>query len=402
MGHYRYVAKDQAGKSIKGKVEAPDERSLVNLLRQKSLLVISIAEFKPSDSKFPFLGKRRPPLTELVMFARQLATMIDAGIPVVQSIEILTEQTENIAFKRVLTGVKQSISSGSSLSQALAKQGVFSDLFINMTKAGEEAGSLDEIMDRLAVYLEKTAKLISKVRSAMMYPSIVISMAIGITLLLMIKVIPVFKTMYEDFGAELPMPTQTLISISEFLQKYIIYVLLCGVGVVIGFGQIAKTKKGGRQIDAIKLKLPIFGLMLRKMAVAKFTRTLATLIRSGVPILHALDITAHTAGNKVIEEAVLKVRTSIKEGENISEPLKASGVFPPMVVRMVAVGERTGELEKMLNKIADFYEDQVETMVAGLTSIIEPVIIAFLGVVIGGIVICMFLPIFSLANIVNA
>lgn len=402
MGHFRYVAKDAAGKSIKGKVEAPDERSLVNLLRSKNLLIISVSEFKPSESKIPFFGKRRPPLSELVMFSRQLATMIDAGIPVVQSMEILTEQTENVSFKKVLSGVKQSITSGSSLSQALAKQGVFSDLFINMTKAGEEAGSLDEIMDRLAVYMEKTAKLVGKVRSAMMYPSIVISMAIGITLLLLIKVIPVFKDMYEDFDAKLPTPTLALISLSEFLQKYILYVIIALTAVVIALGQYAKTKNGGRRIDAIKLKLPIFGPMLRKMAVAKFTRTLATLIKSGVPILHALEITAHTAGNRIVEEAVLRVRTSIREGENISEPLRASGVFPPMVVRMVAVGERTGELEKMLNKIADFYEDQVETMVSGLTSIIEPLIIAFLGVVIGGIAICMFLPIFSLANIVSA
>ena len=402
MGFYRYAAKDPGGKSIKGKVEAPDERSLVNLLRSKNLMIISVTEFKPSETRIPFFGKRRPPLSELVIFARQLATMIDAGIPVVQSIEILGEQTENVVMKKILIGVKQAVSSGSSLSQAFTKQGVFSELFVNMTRAGEEAGSLDEIMDRLATYLEKTSKLIGKVRSAMMYPSIVISMAIGITLLLMIKVIPVFKTMYEDFDAQLPTPTLTLISISEFLQKYIIYVFLAFGAAAVALIQASKTKRGGRAIDAFKLKLPIFGLLLRKMAVAKFTRTLATLIKSGVPILQALDITAKTAGNRIIEEAVLKVRNSIREGENISEPLKASGVFPPMVVRMVAVGERTGELEKMLNKIADFYEEQVDVMVAGLTSIIEPIIIAFLGVVIGGIVICMFLPIFSLANIVSA
>ena len=282
-----------------------------------------------------------------------------------------------------------------------ARQGeVFSELFVNMIKAGEESGSLDDILDRLATYLEKTQRLIAKVKSAMIYPIVVCTMAVGITALILIKVIPVFKDMYADFGAALPAPTTMLINLSDFLIANMGWMSGAIGGSSVVLGKLSKTKRGMLVADSLKLKLPIFGTLLRKVAVSKFTRTLSTLIKSGVPILGALEITSKKAGNKIIENAVMKVRTAIKEGENIAEPLRAAKVFPPMVVRMIAIGEKTGELEKMLNKIADFYEEQVEVAISGLTSILEPLIIAFLGIVIGGIVICMFLPIFSLANIV--
>lgn len=400
MTVYQYVAKDAKGRNVKGYLEAPDQRALMSLLKANDLSIVSLAESKRKMGGSSF-GKRKAPLSELVMFSRQLATMVDAGIPLMQAIEILHEQTEHKGFKKILGSIKQNITAGASLSQALAKQGeVFSELFVNMIKAGEESGSLDDILDRLATYLEKTQRLIAKVKSAMIYPIVVCSMAVGITALILIKVIPVFKDMYADFGAALPAPTTILINLSDFLIANIGWMsgVIGGSSVVLG--KLSKTKRGMLAADSLKLKLPIFGPLLRKVAVSKFTRTLSTLIKSGVPILAALEITSKTAGNKIIENAVMKVRSAIKEGENIAEPLRAAKVFPPMVVRMIAIGEKTGELEKMLNKIAEFYEEQVEVAISGLTSILEPLIIAFLGVVIGGIVICMFLPIFSLANIV--
>lgn len=403
MSFFRYVARDTAGKSVRGEIEAPDERALVNILRAKNLMIISIAERKEGAKKFklPFMSGQSP-LSELVLFSRQMATMVDAGIPLLQALEILWEQTENKEFRKTLGSVRQAVSAGSSLSQALAKQGdVFPEIFVNMIRAGEESGNLDEILDRLAGYMEKTAKLIAKVKSAMIYPSVVIFMALAITTLLLIKVIPVFKDMYADFDATLPKPTMILIQISDFLKSYIGFILVALIGIVITILQMSRTKKGGYMLDGLKLKLPVFGILIRKVSVSKFTRTLATLLRSGVPILKALEITAKTSGNQIVGEAIMKVRSSIREGENIAEPLRQSKVFPPMVVRMIGVGEKTGELEKMLNKIAEFYEEQVDAAVAGLTSIIEPMIIAFLGVVIGGIVICMFLPIFSLAQVVS-
>jgi type IV pilus assembly protein PilC len=405
MTMYQYVAKDPRGRRVKGRLEAPDQRTLGNLLRSNELSVLSITEVKGKGGGGlfgSFLGRKRAPLSELVLFSRQMATMVDAGIPLLQAIEILHEQTENRDFRAVMASVKQNVSSGSSLSQALSKQGeVFSELFINMVKAGEESGSLDEIMERLATYLEKTQRLIAKVKSAMIYPIVVCGMAVGITTLIMIKVIPVFKEMYQDFGAPLPTPTLALIAISDFLVANL--GLLSGAmgTTVFLIARFARTRAGTQLFDRLKLRLPIFGPLLKKVAIGKFSRTLSTLVKSGVPILAALEITSKTAGNKVIEEAVLKVRGAIRTGENITEPLKSAKVFPPMVVRMIAIGEKTGELEKMLNKIADFYEEQVELAIAGLTSILEPLIILFLGVVIGGIVICMFLPIFSLAKIVS-
>ncbi len=412
MPFFRYTVKDKNGTTLQDSMEASDEKSLVDSLRKQSLSIISVVQEKEKKSS-PQKGASKDAqnitrggsrgsvkLAELVLFTRQLATMIQSGIPLMQSFDILSEQTENRQFKKIITQVKESISAGSSLSDAMAKHPkAFSTLFVNMVKAGESSGALDDIMERLASYLEKTDSLIRKVRSAMIYPLVVSIMAVLITLVLMLKVVPVFKSIFADFGGELPLPTQVLIQVSDLLIHTFFVWFSAAVGAVFLARKYLKTDKGQLYFDEFKLKMPVFGSIFRKVAVSKFTRTLATLIKSGVPILGALEIVAKTSGNRVIENAVVKVRISIREGENITDPLAKSRVFPPMVVRMISVGEQTGELEKMLTKIADFYDDQVDAAVSGLTSIIEPLVIAFLGVFIGGIVICMFLPIFKLSQL---
>lgn len=403
MQLYRYTAKDKSGKPVTGISEAQDEKSVIELLRRQELVIISIKqEQKKENVKLANFLKQKITIGELVLFSRQLATLIQSGVPLVQGLEIMAEQTENKAFREIMFTVKKDISTGSSFNEALAKHPqAFSPLFVNMVKAGESSGALDDIMDRLAIYMEKTDSIIRKVKSAMIYPLVVTVMAVGITLLMLLKVVPVFASMYEDFDAELPVPTQVLVGISNFLiNNFFIWVGAC-VGIFVLIVNFIKTPKGRHLFDAFKLKMPVFGMIIRKVAVTKFARTLATLVKSGVPILSALEIVSKTAGNKIIENAVDRVRASIREGENITAPLLQSKVFPPLVVRMISVGEQTGELEKMLTKIADFYDDQVDAAVSGLTSLIEPLVIAFLGTMIGGIVICMFLPIFQLATIVT-
>ncbi len=412
MPHFRYTVKDKNGQTLQSSGEAGDEKSLIENLRKQGLIIISVAPEKEtakaaqrgagSAKQSAGAGGKRGSikLAELLLFTRQLATLVQSGIPLVQSLDILSEQTENRRFKTVIKRVTDDVSAGSSLNEALAKHPkVFSPLFVNMVKAGESSGALDDIMDRLASYLEKTDSLIRKVRSAMIYPMVVSIMAVLITLVMMLKVVPVFKSIFADFGGDLPLPTQILIQVSDLLIHT--FFLWFGAAAILIFlvRRFLKTDKGQLALDKFKLKMPVFGTIFKKVAVSKFTRTLATLIRSGVPILSALEIVAKTSGNRVIENAVGKVRISIREGENITDPLAKSGVFPPMVVRMISVGEQTGELEKMLSKIADFYDDQVDASVSGLTSVIEPLVIAFLGIFIGGIVICMFLPIFKLSQL---
>lgn len=403
MPFYRYTAKDKSGKSVGGGMECADEKTLIGLLRQKELVILSVQQEKKTG-KAVFKGfKSKIKLTELVLFSRQLATMIDSGISLVQALEILSEQMESPAFKVIMADVKKDVSTGTSFHDALAKHpSAFSPLFVNMVKAGESSGSLDDIMERLASYLEKTDSLIRKVRSAMVYPVVVAVMAIVITLVLMIKVVPVFKSMFADFGSELPLPTQALIMVSDFLVNSLAIWVACLIGGIFALRRFLKTDRGQLLFDNFKLTMPVFGVIFRKVAVSKFSRTLATLTKSGVPILSALEIVGKTAGNRVIENAVDKVRASIREGETITGPLAKSKVFPPMVVRMIAVGEQTGELEKMLTKIADFYDDQVDAAVSGITSLIEPLVIAFLGTIIGTIVICMFLPIFKISTLVSS
>ncbi len=405
MPTFRYAAKDMTGRAVVGVLDSADERSLANLLRQQKLIIISIRpEAKKTAFSFKNFGaKGKIKLPELVLFSRQFATMIDSGIPLVQALEILTDQIDHPGFKKIIAEIKKDVSTGATFHEALAKHPqAFSPLFVNMAKAGESSGALDDIMERLASYLEKTDSLIRKVRSALIYPIVVSVMAVLITLVLMLKVVPVFKSIFADFGGKLPLPTMILLSISDFLIHY--FLLWFGAAIVGIFliARFFKTEVGATLLDGYKLNMPVFGTIFRKVAVSKFSRTLATLVKSGVPILSALEIVSKTAGNRVVEKAVNNVRISIREGESISEPLMKSKVFPPLVVRMISVGEKTGELEKMLSKIADFYDDQVDATVSGITSLIEPLVISFLGIIIGTIVICMFLPIFKLSTLVGA
>jgi len=398
MPTFKYIAKEITGKTVSGVLEYSDKALLVEALRKKDLIIISIEE---TAKRRPVFSGGNVKLEEIVIFSRQLATMVDSGIPLVQALDILCEQIEKPVFKNIMAKIKDDIETGSSLSDALARHpGIFSTLYVNMVRAGESSGALDDILDRLATYLEKTNTLQRKVKSSLVYPAVVITMAMLITLVMLLKVIPTFKGIFAMLGGELPLPTRILIFVSDTIRRMFLYVASGIAVIVFALRKYARTSQGRENFDKILLSMPVLGTLFRKVAVAKFTRTFATLIKSGVPILVSLEIVGKTAGNAVIEKAVESVRNGIKEGENIADPLAKSGAFPPMVVRMIKVGEQTGELEKMLTKIADFYEDQVDAAVSGLTSLIEPLIIGFLGIVIGGIVIAMFLPVFKLTEIV--
>ena len=399
MPTFKYIAKENTGKTVTGVLDFSDKALLVEALRKKGLIIISISETTKKGAVLT--SSKKVKLDDIVIFSRQLATMVDSGIALVQALDILCEQIEKSNFKSIVAKIKDDIETGSSLSEAFSKHpAAFSQLYINMVKAGESSGTLDDILDRLATYLEKTNTLQRKVKSSLVYPAVVVTMAMAITLVMLLKVIPTFKGIFSMLGGTLPFPTRVLIFISDTLREMFLYVASGVILAVFAFRRYMKTPQGRHNADRLLLKLPILGQLFRKMAVAKFTRTLATLVKSGVPILVALEIVGKTAGNTVIEHAVDKVRIGIREGENIAEPLAKSGAFPPMVVRMISVGEQAGELEKMLTKIADFYEDQVDAAVSGLTSLIEPLIIAFLGIIIGGIVIAMFLPVFKLTEII--
>ena len=398
MPIFKYIAKELTGKTVNGVLEYSDKSLLIEALRKKDLIIISIEE---TAKRKPIYTGGSVKLEEVVIFSRQLATMVDSGIPLVQALDILCEQIEKPVFKSILSKIKDDIETGSSLSDALARHpAVFSTLYVNMVRAGESSGALDDILDRLASYLEKTNTLQRKVKSSLVYPVVVITMAMLITLVMLLKVIPTFKGIFSMLGGELPMPTRILIFVSDTIRQMFIYVASGIAVMVFALKKYARTSQGKENFDRMLLNMPVLGPLFRKVAVAKFTRTFATLVKSGVPILVSLEIVGKTSGNAVIEKAVESVRSGIKEGENIADPLAKSGAFPPMVVRMIKVGEQTGELEKMLTKIADFYEDQVDAAVSGLTSLIEPLIIGFLGIVIGGIVIAMFLPVFKLTEIV--
>ena len=398
MPTFRYVAKEPTGRTVSGILEYSEKALLIKALRKRSLVIISVNE----TAKRRVGGSKKVKLDDVVVFSRQLATMVDSGIPLVQAMDILCDQIDSPNFKSIAATIRDDIEVGHSFSDALSKHpAVFSTLYVNMVKAGESSGALDDILDRLAGYLEKANILQRKVKSSLVYPAVVVTMAVLITLVMLLKVIPTFKGIFGALGGTLPLPTRILILISDTLRKMFLYVAI-GFSVIIFFlRSYLRTPRGKNLYDSMSLKVPIIGGLLRKVAVAKFTRTLATLVKSGVPILVSLEIVGKTAGNTVIEKALSEVRKSIKEGENIADPLAKSGVFPPMVVRMIHVGEKTGELEKMLGKIADFYDDQVDAAVSGLTSLIEPLVIAFMGVVIGGIVMAMFLPIFKMTEIIS-
>ncbi|MBI4841915.1 MAG: type II secretion system F family protein [candidate division NC10 bacterium] len=400
MPVFVYTGRTRSGQTIKGEMEAGNREAVVAKLRSQQIIATSVRP-KPRDVTIPGFGGGVGE-KEIVVFTRQLATMIDAGLPLVQCLEILASQQENKVFKKALTEIRQSVEGGLTFAAALKQHPkVFTSLYANMVEAGEAGGILDTILNRLAQYMEKAMGLKKKVKSAMIYPSTIVTVAMVVVIFLLIFVIPTFKSMFEGFGATLPLPTQIVLEMSRIVRQY----FLVGIGAIVA-GIVALkwwygTSGGKWAIDSILLKAPVFGLLIRKVSVAKFTRTLGTLISSGVAILDGLEITARTAGNKVVEAAILKTRASISEGKTIAEPLKDSGVFPPMVVQMIAVGEQTGALDAMLGKIADFYDEEVDTAVGNLTSLLEPMLMVFLGVIIGGVVIAMYLPIFKLVAVVG-
>ena len=402
MPVFTYSGRTRAGQPITGEMEAPNREAVVAQLRRQQILATSVkAKAKALQLRIPGFGGKVSD-RELAIFTRQFSTMIDAGLPLVQCLEISAQQADNKTFKKTLQEVREEIEGGATLAAALKKHPkVFTPLYTNMVEAGEAGGILDTILNRLAAYIEKAMALKKKVKSAMIYPSTIVTVAIGVVIFLLIYVIPTFQQMFSGFGVALPLPTVIVLEASRIVRANLLYILVGLVALAVGFQMYYRTQGGRRVVDAILLKLPVFGVLIRKVSVAKFTRTLGTLISSGVAILEGLDITARTAGNTVVEEAIVKARTTIAQGKTIAEPLKASGVFPPMVVQMIAVGEQTGALDAMLAKIADFYDEEVDTAVANLTALLEPMLMVFLGIVIGGVVIAMYLPIFKLVSVVG-
>ena len=383
-----------------GEIEAPDRSAAVGELRRRAILVTKIAEKSAPRVTFKFGGKVSD--KEMAIFTRQFSTMIDAGLPLVQCLNILAEQSDSKTLRSVTSQVARNVEGGSTLADALRRHPrTFDDLFTNLVEVGEAGGILDVVLQRLAAYIEKAAALKRKVKAAMVYPSAIIGVAIMVVIFMLTFVIPTFAQMFKDLGADLPLPTKVVLWLSTFVRTYILLIIAAMIGCVLALRSYYRTEGGRATIDALMLKLPIFGTLIRKVAVARFTRTLGTLVQSGVPILDGLRITARTAGNKVVEKAVLQCRAAVTEGKTLAEPLRVSGVFPPMVTQMISVGEQTGALDAMLSKIADFYDDEVDTAVSTLTSLLEPIMIVFLGVVVGGLVVAMYLPIFKLVTLVK-
>ncbi|MGD9096833.1 MAG: type II secretion system F family protein [Desulfobacterales bacterium] len=402
MPVYLWVGKNRRGEIQKGEMDAASEDAVRSHLARIKIAPTRIKK-KPKDllENVSFL-KPSVKQKDVILFCRQFSTMIDAGLPIIQCLDILHSQQENATFKIMLKKVKDSVESGSTLAEALkAYPKHFDDLFINMIHAGETGGILDTILRRLSTYMEKAAKLKSKVKGAMTYPIVTIVIAIVVLAVILIFVIPVFEEMFTSMGGDLPGPTKMVIAMSEFVQSKFLYIIGAFVLFVIAFRRVYKTEKGRTYTDRTILRLPIFGDLLRKVAVAKFTRTMGTMLGSGVAILEALDIVGKTAGNKTIEDAIVKVRAGIAEGRTMADPLTESGVFPSMVCQMISVGEATGALDAMLGKIADFYDEEVDQAVENLTSLIEPFMLVFLGVTIGGLVIAMYLPIFKMAGAIT-
>ena len=403
MAIYIWKGRSRQGAIKKGEIEATSEAAVMAQLRAQLILPVTVKEKSKDISEYlPFL-KPGIKTKELVIFTRQFATMIDAGLPLVQCLQILGDQQDNSTFKEIIREVRTDVEQGSTFADALGKHPKpFDALYVNLVAAGEIGGILDTILNRLAAYLEKADALARKVRGAMVYPTTVLVVAIGVVVLLLTKVIPTFEKMFADFGGTLPMPTQVVVSISHFVQEWIGPALVVAFVLVTAFNQARKRSRNFRRsTDALFLKSPIFGSLLRKVAVARFTRTLGTMIASGVPILDGLDIVAKTAGNVVIEEALLDVKAAISEGKTIAEPLAESEVFPGMVVQMIAVGEETGAMESMLSKIADFYDDEVDSAVDALTALLEPVMMVGLGGTVGALLIAMYLPIFKIAETIG-
>ena len=395
---WTWEGKTKTGEVKKGQMEAPDEASVQQRLRAMALQNVKIKK-KSLQFGFKLPGVGGIGQKDLVIFTRQFATMIDAGLPLVQCLDILGTQLDNLAFREVLMKVKNKVESGSTLADALGDHPkVFDTLYVQLVAAGEIGGILDTILNRLAQYIEKNEKLKGKVKGAMVYPSVVLVVAVGVTVVLLLFVTPTFEKMFKDFGGAMPAPTQFIIDLSKWLQHYGIYMVGVGAGVVFAFRAWIQWPRGRVQFDTIAIRAPIFGPLIRKVAVARFTRTLGTMISSGVPILDALEVVAKTAGNAVVEKAIRYTKEKISEGKTIVQPLAETKVFPPMVVQMIGVGEATGAMDQMLTKIADFYDDEVDAAVAALTAMIEPVMMVVLGGVVGGFLVAMYLPIFSIAG----
>jgi type IV pilus assembly protein PilC len=403
MPQFKYTARNNLGKMIEGVIEAPLQKSAAEKLRSQRYTVMSLVEAKAAGGSFfskinPFKGGVTA--KDLVIFSRQLATLVSAGVPIVQGLNILEEQIESPAFKKVITNVRSDIESGIAIADAMKKHPqAFSELYVSMIRAGETGGVLDSILERLSAYLESAEELKGKVKGAMVYPLVVAGVAGSVTIFLLVGVIPTFKKVFASFGHELPLPTRILMQFSDLLRAYFMVLIIIPIAGFFAFRAWYKTEAGHTAVDATMIKLPVMGDLVKKVSVAKFTRTLGTLIKSGVPILQALDTVAKTSGNRVIENTIMSARESIREGEKIADPLKQSGVFPPMVLQMISVGEETGNLETMLTKIADFYDGEVDTAIKAMTSLIEPAVICVMGVIIGAIVICMFLPIFEMSQL---
>lgn len=402
MPVYLWEGKNRNNQVQKGELDAPNEeavRAHLNRIR----IVPSKIKKKPKDL-FENVAFLQPKVKEkdVIVFCRQFSTMIDAGLPIIQCLDILQAQQENPTFKKMIKEIKESVEGGTTLADSLKRYPKhFDSLFVNMIAAGEAGGILDVILKRLSGYLEKAARLKRKVKGAMVYPAITIFVAVIVVAVILVFVIPVFEKMFNDAGTALPGPTLIVIAISEFVQSKIHWIIIALILFAVAFSKYYKTDKGRVTVDAVALKTPVFGILIRKVAVAKFSRTMGTMLSSGVAILEALDIVAKTAGNKVVENAIYNVRSGIAEGRTMADPLQASGVFPAMVCQMIAVGESTGALDAMLEKIADFYDEEVDQAVENLTAMIEPMMIVFLGVVVGGLIISMYLPIFNMAGAIG-
>lgn len=402
MANFKWTGKTRQGTMQKGVLAAKNKEDVIALLRKQNILVTSVQQ-AATDIKIsiPGIGGRVKD-KDIAVFTRQFATMIDAGLPLVQCLEILSTQSENKSMSSALKDIRQDVESGATFTDALRKHPkVFNDLYVNMVAAGEAGGILDTILNRLAAYIEKAMKLKAKVKAALVYPGVIVSVAVIVVTVLLVWVIPVFAQMFTDMGGTLPLPTRIVMGTSDAVRGNIIFVIIAIILLIVGLKYFYKSEKGKRMVDSLLLKAPVFGSLIRKVAVAKFTRTLSTLISSGVPILDGLEIVSRTAGNKVVEDALMVTRQSISEGKTIADPLGKSKVFPPMVVQMISVGEATGALDAMLSKIADFYDEEVDNAVATLTSMLEPMLMVFLGVVVGFIVIAMYLPIFQMATLVG-
>ncbi len=403
MPTFSWSGKTRTGAAQKGITDAPDAASVESQLKKAGLQNVVVKEqSKGIQIKLPGFGGGKIDTKDLVIFTRQFATMIDSGLPLVQCLDILSSQQEKPVFKDILLKVKESVESGSTFADALAKHPkAFDELYVNLVAAGEVGGILDTILNRLAAYIEKAMKLKKQIKGAMVYPTTIMSIAVIVVGVILVFVIPTFAKMFADFGGELPGPTRFVIGLSNFLLKYIIVIIIAAFALVAAIKKYYATPGGRKKMDAMFLKAPVAGPLIRKVSVAKFTRTLGTMVSSGVPIMDGLEIVAKTAGNKVVEEAIYGVRQAISEGKTMAEPLQACGIFPPMVVQMIAVGEATGAMDAMLTKIADFYDDEVDDAVAAMTAMMEPLLMVFLGTAVGGLVIAMYLPIFKLAGAVG-